>query len=223
MWKQGVIALLITACLSIAGCATTHSNKGVFHKVGKGETLWGIAHAYGVDLQDLAEANNIKDPTQIKKEQRLFIPGIKGKTRKADKSLPGPPPKSRKIVVEKGKFAWPVKGTVVSPYGMRNDVMHQGIDIAAPRNTPILASESGTVVYSGSGMKGYGNVVILKHAGDFYTVYAHNEKNLVKAGEKVNKGSAIALVGDTGNAEACHVHFEVRQDKKTRNPLFFLP
>lgn len=223
MWKQGVIAILITAYLSIAGCATIHSNKGVSHKVGKGETLWGIAHAYGVDLQDLAEANNIKDPTQIKKGQRLFIPGIKGKTGKTDKSLPGSPPKSGKVIVEKGKFAWPLKGTVISAYGMRNDVMHQGIDIAAPRNTPIRASESGTAVYSGSGMKGYGNVVILKHAGDFYTVYAHNEKNLVKAGGKVNKGSAIALVGDTGNAEACHVHFEVRQGKKTRNPLFFLP
>lgn len=223
MWKQGVIALLITAYLAIAGCATTHSNKGVFHKVNKGETLWGIAHAYGVDLQDLAEANNIKDHTQIEKGQRLFIPGIKKKSRKADKSLAEPPLKSRKVVVGKGKFAWPVKGTVISPYGMRNDVMHRGIDIAAPRSTPILASESGTAVYSGSGMKGYGNVVILKHAGDFYTVYAHNEKNLVKAGEKVKKGSAIALVGDTGNAEAYHVHFEVRQGKKTGNPLFFLP
>ncbi|MEK7313000.1 MAG: LysM peptidoglycan-binding domain-containing M23 family metallopeptidase, partial [Deltaproteobacteria bacterium] len=196
----------------------------------------GIAHAYGVDLQDLAEANNIKDHTQIKKGQRLFIPRVRpdplservprsgvGRTRKADKSRPSPPLKSRKVVVEKGKFAWPVKGTVVSPYGMRNDVMHQGIDIAAPRNTPILASESGTVVYANNGMKGYGNVVILKHAGDFYTVYAHNEKNLVKAGEKVKKSSAIALVGDTGNAEAYHVHFEVRQGKKTGNPLFFLP
>mgnify|MGYP001619459834 CR=1 FL=1 len=223
MWKQNVIVFLITTYLCVAGCATTHSNKGVFHKVGKGETLWGIAHAYGVDLQDLAEANNIKDHTQIEKGQRLFIPGIKKKSRKADKSRPSPPLKSGKVVVEKGKFAWPVKGTVISPYGIRNDVMHQGIDIAAPRSTPILASESGTAVYSGSGMKGYGNVVILKHAGDFYTVYAHNEKNLVKTGEKVKKGSAIALVGDTGNAEAYHVHFEVRQGKKTGNPLFFLP
>ena len=67
MWKQNVIVFLITTYLCVAGCATTHSNKGVFHKVGKGETLWGIAHAYGVDLQDLAEANNIKDHTQIKK------------------------------------------------------------------------------------------------------------------------------------------------------------
>lgn len=222
MRRQNLIAFLIAAYLGFAGCAALPSHKGVFHRVDKGETLWRIAHAYGVDLQDLAEANNIKDPTQIKPGQRLFIPGVK-KTRKVDKHLPEPEPKSRKIVVEKGKFAWPVKGAVTSPYGMRNDVMHQGIDIAAPRNTPVRAAESGTVVYSDNGMKGYGNVVILKHAKDFYTVYGHNQKNLVKAGEKVKKGSAIALVGDTGNAEACHVHFEVRQGKKTRNPIFFLP
>src|SRR3972149_601456 len=152
MWKQSVIALLITAYLSIAGCATIHSNKGVFHRVGKGETLWRIAHAYGVDLQDLAEANNIKDPTQIKKGQRLFIPGIKKKTRKVDKSLPEPPLKSRKVTVEKGRFAWPVKGAVISSYGMRNDVMHHGIEIAAPRNKPVRGEGSGATGYFVNGM-----------------------------------------------------------------------
>ncbi|MFZ3072167.1 MAG: M23 family metallopeptidase [Thermodesulfobacteriota bacterium] len=222
MRERRLIVVLITAYLCVTGCAAGPSHKGVFHRVGKGETLWRIANAYGVGLQDLAETNNIKDPTQIKTGQRLFIPG-KRSLRKVDKSLPEPPPKNRKVVVEKGRFAWPVKGVVTSPYGMRNDVMHHGIDIAAPRNTPVRASESGEVVYANDGMRGYGNVVILKHDKDFYTVYAHNEKNLVKAGEKVKKGSAIALVGDTGNAEVYHVHFEVRQGKKTRNPLFFLP
>jgi len=111
------------------------------------------------------------------------------------------------------KFIKPVQGKIISEFGPRNGRMHKGIDIQAPEGESIKAAEDGVVIFSGF-LKGYGNVVIIKHEGDFFTVYAHNRVNLVKEGEFVKKGQVIGNVGMTGNAQTPHLHFEVR--KKTR-------
>ena len=118
---------------------------------------------------------------------------------------------------------WPVKGEVLSLFGVRNGKKHDGIDIAAPTGSSVLAAADGEVIYSDDGVRGYGNMVMLQHKDGFITIYAHNRENLVKGGEMVEKGSVIARLGNTGNSSGPHLHFEVRKDKKPRNPLFFLP
>ncbi|MDY0324960.1 MAG: LysM peptidoglycan-binding domain-containing protein [Candidatus Cloacimonadaceae bacterium] len=116
----------------------------------------------------------------------------------------------------------PVVGKVLSEYGLRNGKPHKGIDIGAKHGTPIYAVLDGTVVYSGV-QGAYGNVVVLEHPDFVMTVYAHNEKNLVKVGDKVEKAQQIAMVGSTGNASGSHLHFEYRIKGKAINPRKVLP
>jgi len=216
--------LAIAVVFIIVGCAPHY---GVYHRVKKGETLWRISRTYGVSYQEVAEVNNIRNPARIKAGKRIFIPKarsvrrVRVATRRTGRAAKKEKPP--KLVIEKGRFSWPVKGKLTSKYGMRSGSMHKGIDIKAARGSSVKASDKGKVVYSDNKMRGFGNVVILSHAGDFYTVYAHNDKNLVKVSQKVIKGDRIALVGSTGNATTAHLHFEIRHAKKTRNPLFFLP
>ena len=101
--------------------------------------------------------------------------------------------------------------------------MHQGIDIGGPAGTPIRAAEDGIVIFSDRGPGGYGVMVIVRHANGFHSIYAHNEKNLVKKGQKVRQGEAIALVGRTGRASGPHLHFEIRNRTVPKDPLFYLP
>lgn len=119
------------------------------------------------------------------------------------------------------KFISPVQGKIISEFGPRNGKMHKGIDIQAPEGENIKAAEDGVVIFSGF-LKGYGNVVIIKHEGDFFTVYAHNRVNLVKEGEFVKKGQVIGKVGMTGNARTPHLHFEIRKKTKPLNPTDFI-
>ena len=120
------------------------------------------------------------------------------------------------------RFAWPVQGRLSSRYGRRGRRLHHGIDIAASKGTPIVASEAGRVVFSGRNGS-YGHVVVLEHAGRFRTLYAHNKKNAVRAGERVEQGATIAYVGASGNATGPHVHFEIRDGAAPRDPLLYLP
>ena len=118
-------------------------------------------------------------------------------------------------------FLWPVeKGQVSSYYGWRSSKkFHDGIDISAPTGTKIFAVKDGKVVYSGKKIRGYGNMIVIKHIGKIYTVYAHNSVNKVSTGDTVSKGSVIGLVGNTGHSHGPHVHFEVRQGKYSVDPL----
>ncbi|CAG0932294.1 peptidoglycan LD-endopeptidase LytH [Planctomycetaceae bacterium] len=218
-----------------AGCA----GPGVYHRVGKGETLWRISKTYGVDMQDVAELNDIRDTTEITAGRLLYIPGVsrvkKVKPYVPPARKPAPPAEARKeepaepeeaegrIMTQRDRFLWPVSGKVISNFGMRKGTRHGGIDIKATEGSPIKAADSGEVAYIDSDMRGYGKIVILKHFDGFFTVYAHNRENLVKMGDKVEKGASIATVGSTGNATTSHLHFEVRYGKTVRNPLFFLP
>ena len=99
---------------------------------------------------------------------------------------------------------------------------HQGIDISSPAGAPIKASNAGTVIYSNNTIKGYGNLIILRHSEEFVTVYAHNQVNLVEEGAWVEKGQIIGKVGQTGRASGPHVHFEIRKNNKPIDPLLFL-
>jgi len=203
---------------------------GIYYTVKKGETLYSISISYGVSLKEIIMINHIKDPSQIKEGQVIFIPGAKEIKKKPHREEKINLTKVQKIGKEKEKeergpisIIWPVNGTVTSEFGIRDGVPHDGIDITAPEGTPVRAACDGKVIYSGDELKGYGNLIIIKHDGDYATVYAHNKINYVKAGDKVKKGQIIAEVGKTGNATVPHLHFEIRWKAKPINPRLLLP
>jgi len=235
--------LLLASCfLLLFGCATSYDKRGRYHKVMGSETIWTIARAYGVKVQDLAELNNIEDPHDIEVGIKLYIPekkkrgGFKklpfdkvlteeGQTKVPDthrQTMEENAEEETAIKVDHGRFAWPVKGPMISPFGIRNGRRHDGIDLDANQGDPIKAAGKGKVVFSGQ-MRGYGNLIIIRHKDDFFTVYAHNSKNIVKKGGTVTQGELIARIGRTGRSTGPHLHFEVRNGQTARNPIFFLP
>jgi murein DD-endopeptidase MepM/ murein hydrolase activator NlpD len=119
-------------------------------------------------------------------------------------------------------FRWPVEGRITSGFGPRRESFHDGIDIAAPRGTPVCAVADGEVIFSNV-LHGYGNIVIVRHRHGYVTVYAHNQRNLVQEGAIVRRGQRLAEVGQSGRATGPHLHFEVRKDNLARNPLRYLP
>jgi murein DD-endopeptidase MepM/ murein hydrolase activator NlpD len=128
-------------------------------------------------------------------------------------TLAEPPPRAGR------NFAWPVKGRVISSYGpqpggLRND----GLNIAASRGDKVIAADNGVVAYAGDDLKGFGNLVLIKHAGGFVTTYAHNDKLMVKRGDKVKRGQMIATVGESGAVTQPQVHFQVRQGAHAVDP-----
>ncbi|MBN9413391.1 MAG: M23 family metallopeptidase [Candidatus Paracaedimonas acanthamoebae] len=124
------------------------------------------------------------------------------------------------------KFSWPVKGKIISSFGPgEGTLQNDGINIAAPKGTPILAIEEGTVVYAGNEMQGFGNLILLKHPGGWMSSYGHAAKLLVERGAKVQKGQSIALVGNTGSVNEPQLHFELRnmqKNGKVVNPQLYL-
>jgi lipoprotein NlpD len=194
---------------------------GVFHVVRPGETLTSICRDYGSRPQEVAELNGIEDPGLIRPGQKIFIPDVKGPLgKKTDGGVAGASASVKKFP---GPFVWPVEGTLTSKFGIRHGRRHDGIDIGAAENTPVHAAAAGKVLYAGDQQRGYGNLVIIRHAGDMITVYAHNKVILVSEGEQVKQGQIISRVGHTGRASGPHLHFEIRKRTKPRNPLFFLP
>jgi len=116
-------------------------------------------------------------------------------------------------------WLWPADGTLAGRFGAAGG---KGIDIVGQRNAPVKAVAPGKVVYSGSGLRGYGRLLIVKHAGEYLSAYAHNETILVKEGEQVTAGQRIALMGDS-DADRVKLHFEIRRYGKPLDPLIYLP
>jgi murein DD-endopeptidase MepM/ murein hydrolase activator NlpD len=211
---------------------------GIYHPVQKGQTLYAIAKAYGVSVEELQQSNGIREPSELDVGHHLWIPNADRIVRVAPtvpvvSKAPAPKKKKskakgktvtkKKTAATKRKLMWPVKGGVLtSRFGTRNGKNHHGIDIGARRGTPIRAANEGKVEFSGWGPTGYGLMIIIKHPGNLTTVYAHNSRNLVKKGSKVKRGQMIARVGKTGRASGPHVHFEVRNDTHPKNPFLYL-
>ncbi|MDE2228363.1 MAG: LysM peptidoglycan-binding domain-containing M23 family metallopeptidase [Alphaproteobacteria bacterium] len=132
-------------------------------------------------------------------------------------ALPVPPPRA-------GRFLWPVRGRVVGRFGTAASGTHNdGINIAAPKGTPVRAADAGVVAYAGNELRGYGNLVLIKHAGGWMTAYAHNETILVRRGEVVKRGQEIAKVGATGIVSEPQLHFEIRKGTRVLDPSQYLP
>jgi lipoprotein NlpD len=118
-------------------------------------------------------------------------------------------------------WLWPIKGKVIDKFSIRHNG-NKGIDIASKKGQTVIAVEAGKVVYSGSGLRGYGNLIIIKHSEDFLSAYAHNEAIFVKENQEVARGQKIALVGNSGT-DLVKLHFEIRFKGKPVNPLKYLP
>jgi murein DD-endopeptidase MepM/ murein hydrolase activator NlpD len=216
------LAALLAGLLQLAGCATGHAPMhpetppGRWVVVGPGETLALIAQAAAVPAEDILESNGLARADEVKPGMLLFV-------------LAGRPPSAPPAEdpnAPRPALRWPL-GTVPvalgSPFGARWGKPHEGIDLPAPIGTPVFAAADGRVVYAGNGVRGYGNLVVIKHAGDLLTAYAHNSMLLVTQGQPVRAGDRIALVGQSGHATGPHLHFEVRSGQIPRDPMSFLP
>ncbi len=118
------------------------------------------------------------------------------------------------------RFQWPLQGKVISRFGAKNGgQQNDGINIAAKEGAKVYAADSGTVAYAGNELKGFGNLLLIRHTDGWITAYAHNEKLLVKKGDKVSRGQPIALVGATGNVDSPQLHFEIRRGSDPVDPL----
>lgn len=141
---------------------------------------------------------------------------------KGDKVALAPPP-AKSAGGDTSKLRWPAQGKIIAGFGGRPDGTHNdGINLSVPLGTDVHAAESGVVAYAGSELKGYGNLVLVRHDNGWVTAYAHNEELLVKRGDKVTRGQVIAKAGKTGTVDQPQVHFELRQGSKPVDPTPFM-
>ncbi|MGN6719443.1 MAG: peptidoglycan DD-metalloendopeptidase family protein [Candidatus Binatia bacterium] len=199
--------------------------QGVYHVVRAGENLYRIGKAYDVSVEELARVNGIKDPRRILSGQRLLIPGAR-QTVPVETIAPAeiaqPDHGAVSFDPSDETLIWPIVGTVNSGFGARGSGFHDGIDIGAPEGSPVHAIEKGEVIYSDQ-IRGYGNIVIIRHGSGMVSVYAHNQINLVRAGQDVEQGEIIAKVGSTGRVTGPHLHFEIRKHNVAQDPVRYLP
>jgi murein DD-endopeptidase MepM/ murein hydrolase activator NlpD len=202
----------------------------ISHTVQPGENFYRIGLAYGLSAEDLMQANQMRDPRELRVGQVLLIPRTATGRRSSDAEMaevaPPTDDDSPAITHDRSfapRFEWPIAGgTISSPFGVRNGVMHDGVDIATAPGTPVRAASDGRVIFSGR-LRGYGNVVILQHENNFVTVYAHNSYNAVSEGAEVKLGQVLGEVGTTGRTTGPNLHFEVRHDNIAGDPMQYLP
>src|SRR5690606_23811043 len=121
------------------------------------------------------------------------------------------------------KFRWPAVGKVIAGFGGRTDGTHNdGINVSVPLGTDVHAAEDGVVAYAGNELKGYGNLILIRHDNDWVTAYAHNDQLLVKRGDKVKRGQVIAKAGSTGSVDRPQIHFELRKGSKPVDPIPYM-
>lgn len=220
------------------------------HVVSPGETLFSIAWSYGVDFRRLADTNGIGSPYLIKPGQVLQLPtsgtGSRGGAGARPDAVaagakPGaasagrPAANSRATAVHKPaddastdqaralseRWRWPAGGILLDGYRVHSPA-HKGIDIRGELGEPVYAANDGKVVYAGSGLVGYGNLLIIKHSDRYLSAYAHNNRLLVEEGAQVKAGDQVAEIGDTGT-DFAKLHFEIRCDGEPVDPVRLLP
>lgn len=219
------------------------------YTVQRGDSVYAISRRFEIDMTTLVRLNRIPAPYTIHVGQTLQLPANAGpgsgtQVARADPSTvsgesraetpPGPsakPAAPRQVVsvprppARAGSgFVWPVEGRVVSSFGSKTGGQHNdGLNIAAPRGTPVRAADNGVVAYAGKEIRGFGNLLLIKHDGGLITAYAHADALLVSRGDVVTRGQVIAKVGKTGGVENPQLHFEVRRGTKAVDPKQFLP
>lgn len=214
---------------------------GGYYTVQTGDTLYSIAFRYGLNYRNMARANGISSDYRIYPGQRLRLSEVapkaasptaaKPRTTVAARptaSKPAEAPAARAAEQRSStanrspiSWRWPAEGRVLRTFRSRGQV-NKGIDIAGNRGDPVNSAASGRVVYAGSGLLGYGNLIIINHNEQYLSAYAHNSRLLVKENQTVKSGQKIAEIGNSG-ATRTMLHFEIRKDGKPVNPLHYLP
>lgn len=210
----------LVAVVLLAGCVSSLTYEPRVYTVQPGDTLFKIAWQHGVDQRELARWNGLANPNLIRVGQRLRLtapaearaPGGRGAgrpaARRADPVLPAP------------AWAWPTDGSVVARFGGTGGIP-TGIGIAGSAGQAVRAAAAGRVVYAGSGLIGYGQLVIIKHNDTYLSAYGHNRRLLVTEGQRVERGQPIAEMG-LGPGRRPRLHFEIRRNGAPVDPLRFL-
>lgn len=202
------------------------------HVVQRGETLGAIAKAYGVSNSEIASLNGLASPYRLSPGDRLRLPGGKGVTSDSvenaaaakEQSAPDAEQTVGSQGVSSAGFVWPARGRLLSRFGRTSGgTQNDGINIALSSGSRIRAAGNGVVAYSGNEIRGFGNLLLIKHSGGWVSAYAHNSKLLVGKGTQVKRGQAIALSGKSGGASSPQLHFELRKNGKAVDPLRYLP
>ncbi len=244
VWAVALIMLTLSGCAGYSGYAPVSgtnedaraaADKPDYYTVKSGDTLYSIAWQYGQDYKEVAQWNSIKPPYRIDAGQRLRLtptnisaaakpsapPATKSErtaTNKKETPAQTTPATQETGVLQAINWRWPAQGKLAENFGARN----KGINIAGEEGQAIQAAAPGRVVYSGSGLVGLGQLLIIKHDNSFLSAYAHNKTLLVKEGDQVSAGQRIAEMGRTG-AERVMLHFQIRKDGKPVDPLQYLP
>ena len=226
--------------------SSPHAYKGRIYQVKAGDTLASIAKKYNINYKDLADFNDIKPPYKIFPSQKIFLDIYATKNGKESGKNPmssadgrgaasGVPAKkwSDKESINKNKSAgsaallsavkwqWPASGKIDALF-QSGTTQNKGIDLVGKLGEPVLAAAAGQVVYAGSGLSGYGKLLIIKHNEALLSAYAHNNELLVKEGDFVKGGQRIADMGSSGT-DRVKLHFEIRSDGNPVDPLKYLP
>ena len=221
------------------------------HVIAPGETLMSLSRRYHKPVGSIAAANHIPPTTMVKVGDRIVVPGVAAHSAKAITTPASPPaPQPKLASVEPAQsarmatpepaaqpetavaepmggapsFRWPVRGRVITAFGAKTDgQQNDGINLAVPAGTAVRAAEDGVVAYAGNELKGYGNLLLVRHADGFVTACAHASELMVKRGDKVRRGQVIAKSGQTGNVSAPQLHFEIRKGSTPVDPMQHLP
>lgn len=224
--------LALTGCVSSSHLAPVVNGwlqpkaKSSTYRVKKGDTIYSIAWAFGLDYRALAATNHLSPPYQIQAGQTLRMTTVPRGAHVSRSASTSPrivymtawrPSQPTHPV---SHWQWPAKGKVVDRYSQTIGG-NQGVDIVGRYGEPVRAAANGVVVYSGAGVRGYGNLIIVKHNDSYLSAYAFNKRILVKEGSRVRAGQKIAEMGRT-DAGRVMLHFEIRRDGKPMNPLRYL-
>ena len=232
-----IAALFLASCVVVKPSTKISRGPG-WYTVKVSDTLYSIAWRYGLDYKQLARWNKIQVNQPIYPGQRLRLlkpSGVATATNsqpstKVQPENPATPTTSAsttgKVKVDTfsgkdpGKWIWPTKGKPLNTF-MASRLDRRGIDIAGELGQPVLAVADGKVVYSGNGLAGYGNLIIIKHSDTYLSAYAYCQERLVQEGTKVSSGKMVAKMGSRDNT--AKLHFEIRRNGKPVDPLKYLP
>ncbi|KKY79785.1 MULTISPECIES: amidase activator ActS [unclassified Leclercia] len=232
--RKNLFALTcLTLTLLLVGCSGSKSSGGSYsgavYTVKRGDTLYRISRMTGTSVKELARLNNISPPYTIEIGQKLNVNGSSAGSKKSSgkssrKTAVTPSyavPTSSWPPVGQRCWVWPASGKVIVPYSTAEGG-NKGIDIAGTRGSPVYASGAGKVVYVGNQLRGYGNLIMIKHGEDYITAYAHNDSMLVNNGQNVKAGQKIATMGSTGTNSVA-LHFQIRYRATAIDPQRYLP